>query len=396
VKSHAEEGRPDRVIRLQERNCENCGGSDLELLWHQSFTARTRAGNYIFDVNNVICRNCGFVFVSPVFHEEDLADYYRESFSAFKDASLDYDVEKRLEFLEAVARKGAAFVEVGANQPTHFHQHLKNAFEKVATVEINNSVSSDFQSLDALPTDSIDVVAHYFVLEHVPRVVKFLSNCHRVLREGGVMVCEVPDIHIYPDNPTALLLYEHTNHFSRKALCGIASRVGFDVLKIDASLCSRDFGFAAAFRKSKVQFGCNDASEFQENRTLLLRGVRDVERMWTEMDLASERLKAYRRRGVTVIFWAVNDLMARFFDHHPSSGDVTIVDSNPEKANFFRGARVLTPSAAETQIRNADAIFIFTRLHAAEILRQMEYSISKQFKPDHVHVVDPFGGSLPR
>src|SRR5205085_7960164 len=173
VKSPAAESPPDCVIRLQERNCENCGGSDLEQLWHQSFTARTRSGNYIFDVNNVVCTNCGFVFVSPVFNEADLTDYYASSFSAFADAAPDYDIARRLAFLDKVAPKGDLFVEVGANRPMEFHRRLKEIYGKVATVEINDSVSSDHRSLAAMPDACVAVVAHYFVLEHIPQVRKF-------------------------------------------------------------------------------------------------------------------------------------------------------------------------------------------------------------------------------
>lgn len=396
MKLTAGESGLERVIRLQQRNCENCGGDDLEQLWRQSFTARTRSGNYLFDINNVICTNCGFVFVSPVFDEADIADYYAGSFSAFADAAPDYDIAKRLAFLDKVAPRGDLFIEVGANRPTAFHRRLKEIYGKVKTVEINDSVSSDFPSLQALHDDCVDVVAHYFVLEHIPHVTKFLENCHRVLREGGVMVCEVPDIHIYPDNPTALLLYEHTNHFSRRILREIASQVGFDALKIDSSLCSRNFGFAAAFRKSAVQSKRTAPSEYKKNRELFSKGVKELERMRVEMELAGEKLKQYERHDASVIFWAANDLMARFLDQYPSLHDVTIVDSNPEKADFFRESTVLMPSAAATQIKKADAIFIFTRLHADEILNQIELSIGKKFEPDHVHVVDPFGDVLPR
>ena len=335
------------------------------------------------------------MFVSPVFDDGDLSDYYADSFSAFKDASPDYDIEKRLAFLREVAPIGVMFIEVGANQPTEFHHRLKRPYEKIATVEINNSVSYDFQSLEALPDDCADVVAHYFVLEHIPRVIEFLKSCHRVLHEGGVMVCEVPDIHIYPNDPTALLLYEHTNHFSQHILCEIASQVGFDVLKVNSSLCSRPFGFAAAFRKSAPQ-NRRGFSDYQKNRELFTEGVRKLERLQVEMDSAGERLEAYKDHNSPVIFWAANDLMARFFQRSASPANVTIVDSNPEKADFIRGSTVLTPSAAAANIRKAEAIFIFTRLHADEILDQIERSTGKQFEPDHVHVVDPFGGVLPR
>jgi SAM-dependent methyltransferase len=288
------------------------------------------------------------------------------------------------------------FVEVGANQPTEFHRRLRSIYEKIATIEVNNSVSSDFKSFEDLRDECADVVAHYFVLEHVPRVVEFLKNCYRILRHGGVMVCEVPDIQVYPGDPTALLLYEHTNHFSKHILCKIASQVGFAQLKIDASLCSRPFGFAVAFHKSDSRDKRSFPSEYRKNRQLFNEGVKQLERLQDDMEHAGGKLKTYEHHNETVIFWGANDLMARFLDQYPLFENVTIVDSNIEKIDFMPGATVFTPSAAAVKIRKADAIFIFTRLHAAEILSQIELSIGKKFKPENVHVVDPFGGVLPR
>lgn len=390
--SEAGTGLPDRAIRLRARGCENCGGSDQEQLWHQSFTARTRLGKFRFDVNNVICRNCGFVFVSPVFDEADLADYYKESFSAFADAAPDYDVEKRLAFLGSVAPQGDLFVEVGANLQTRFHQRLKELYGEVKTVEINDSVSSDHRSLAAMPDACAEVVAHYFVLEHVPQVLTFLKECARVLRDGGVMICEVPDIAIYPIDPVALQLYEHTNHFSRKILCGIASQVGLVEISTSTDLCSRSFGFAAAFRKSGSSGGPPySVSGYGANRRLFMAGIATLERMWGDMEVANERLREYEGQNAPVIFWAANDLMARFLDRYSLSGNVTVVDSNPDKSGFFTPRSVLMPSAATQKIRDAKAIFIFTKLHAGKILEQIELSMRKHFETDNVHIVDPFG-----
>lgn len=383
---------PDRAIRLRARDCENCGGSDLEQLWHQFFTARTRLGKFGFEVNNVICRNCGFVFVSPVFDEADLADYYKDSFSAFAGASLDYNVGKRIAFLKNVTPIGDLFVEVGANQPTEFHSRLKSLYGRVVTVEINSSVSSDFQSLEALADGSADVVAHYFVLEHIPRVKEFLIGCFRVLRDGGVMVCEVPDISVYPIDPVALQLHEHTNHFSREILREIASQVGFAEISTSTDLCSRSFGFAVAFRKSVSSGGLSHSiSGYGANRRLFMTGIATLERMWDDMEIANERLQEYEKQNASVIFWAANDLMARFLERYSLLGNVTVVDSNPDKSGFFASRSVLMPSAAAQKIRDAKAIFIFTKLHAGKILEQIGLSTRKQFEAGNVHIVDPFG-----
>jgi ubiquinone/menaquinone biosynthesis C-methylase UbiE len=40
---------------------------------------------------------------------------------------------------------------------------------------------------------SIDVVVSFETIEHLRDQLKFLSECHRVLRPGGVLVCSTPD-----------------------------------------------------------------------------------------------------------------------------------------------------------------------------------------------------------
>jgi SAM-dependent methyltransferase len=382
---------PERVIRLRDRNCENCRGNDLEQLWHHSFTARTRSGQYRFDVNNVICRNCGFVFVSPVFDEADLDDYYEGSFGAFVDAAPDYDIEKRLTFLNEVIGGGDLFVEVGANRPTEFHRLLKSIYREVRTVELNDSVTSDHRSLAEMPDACADVVAHYFVLEHLPQVRTFLKECARVLRDGGVMVCEVPDILVYPEDPSSLQLHEHTNHFSREVLCELAEQVGFVALSVSAEHCSRSFGFSVALRKSVSEKAhIATTGQYQQNRRLFMAGVGKIERSDAEIERSCRTFQSYQEKGYGVVLWAANDVMAKFLDRCSSLGSATIVDSNPEKANVFRPLAVFTPDAAADKIRKADGIFIFSKFHAADILRQIERSLGKTFDREAVQVIDPF------
>jgi predicted SAM-dependent methyltransferase len=380
----------DRVVRLRERGCENCCGNDLEQLWHQSFTARTRNGLYQFEVNNVVCRNCGFVFVSPVFDEADLSNYYADSFGAFKDASPDYDIDKRLRFLNEVGCYGDLFVEVGANRLTDFHRRLKQLYKKVETVEINDSVTSDHRSLKAMNDACADVVAHYFVLEHIPDVRKFLKECVRVLRESGMMVCEVPDVEVYPEDPSALQLHEHTNHFSREVLRGLAQQVGLVELLVSTEQCSRPFGFVSAFRKSPAVCERDNISQYQRNRELVLAGIRKISRSDSKLEDWCMMLQDYQQSGSGVILWAANDLMAGFLARCSSFSRITIVDSNPEKAAVFRPLEVLTPAAAASEIKRADGIFIFTKFHAADILRQIELVLGKTFATRSVHIVDPF------
>ena len=77
-----------------------------------------------------------------------------------------------------------------------------------------------------LPASSFDALTMWDVLEHVPDPLGFLKNCASLLKPGGYLFANVPDL----DSLQArllrerwpLLLAEHLNYFNRRSLklCG--------------------------------------------------------------------------------------------------------------------------------------------------------------------------------
>lgn len=389
-----------REIRLAARNCECCEGSTLEPLWRYSYNARTRNGRFVFNVSNVICRRCGFVFVSPVYQETDLAAYYEDSYSQAPHLESDFDVRKRCDFIGSLGNIGEVFLEVGANQRGPFREYLIERFSRLVTVELNNSVQRDYCSLAMTPSGSIDVVAHYFVLEHVPRVKSFLAECHRVLRSGGLMVVEVPDIGSYIRDQSALQLYEHTNHFSRNVLVSLLRRAGFELVHLNTEACSRSFGFVAAFRKARpIASAMPAVTEYAANRELFLRGLAALRTREAELLSMGARLSEYSKAGVPVICWGANEQLARFLavlscEDSPirklPDGTV-VIDSDPAKSRFLDGYDVCLPADSVNAMQQAGAIFLFTRLHASSILDYLEREHGRRFSSSDIHIVDLCG-----
>ena len=87
------------------------------------------------------------------------------------------------------------------------------------------------------------ILPQSFILEHVAAVRPFLAECRRVLRPGGVMIVEVPDLMLYPEKIDALILHEHCNHFTPENLHHLAALEGFGLVETSHELCSRPFGF---------------------------------------------------------------------------------------------------------------------------------------------------------
>ncbi len=201
------------------------------------------------------------------------------------------------------------------------------------------------------------------------------------------MVCEVPDLAIYPGDPSGLL-YEHTNHFSVGILRQIARRTGFELIQVDPTKCSRPFGFVAAFRKvDPMNVIVPTHSEYENNRACFLGGLDKLAEQRKCLRQLAEIVAAYAQQRKNIIFWAANELMATYFDLYPPPDNITIFDSNPEKRQFFGKSQVSTPDQEPNKIGDADAIVLFTRLHASEILKSIKAQFGKVFDPARIHIV---------
>jgi SAM-dependent methyltransferase len=376
-----------KEFEYEPRVCECCGSADAEELWAYDYHSPTRAGAYKFLVRNVICRACGFVFVSPVPNERSLASYYADSFCHWGGQALDYDIEKRIEFIRAQRQGTELFLEVGSNQQGKFHDELKKIFAKVITAELNQSVESDYRSLDDMPY-RVDLVAHYFVLEHIPYVGRFLGKCHKVLKEDGVMICEVPDLSLYPNDISGLLLFEHMNHFSIETLSRIASRAGFQLQAHSIKSCSRGFGFTSAFVKGTPAKKEPAHSAYAENKEYFLKGLSRVDEMKKDLRRYRSRLQEYVAANKKVILWVANDVLMRFLENGPPPENSLVVDSNPGKKNFTDTFPVYQPDEVQNGIRDSQAIFIFSPLNGKAILASIEERFGKTYHPDDTIIVE--------
>jgi 2-polyprenyl-3-methyl-5-hydroxy-6-metoxy-1,4-benzoquinol methylase len=80
-----------------------------------------------------------------------------------------------------------------------------------------------------LPRASFDVLTLWDVLEHVREPVPFLETCVSLIKPGGYLIANVPDIRSQPARLLGerwpLLLAEHLNYFDRDTLKLIGERV---------------------------------------------------------------------------------------------------------------------------------------------------------------------------
>lgn len=379
----------NRVVELEERDCEYCGKNNFETLWHYEYKTRSRNTNWIFNVNNVICKECGFVCVSPVYKQKTLLEYYGDSYFKFSEQRLDYDINKRLKLIKDVINNSKGiYLEIGANLRSKFHEELETIYKKVITIEPNNGTDSDYTDLSQLNL-KVDCIAHYFVLEHVSDIKGFLSFCYEHLNDDGYMICEVPSLKKYKDFISPLILFEHVNHFTEESLRNIAELYGFEEYFSSDTLCSRDFGFVAVFKKSNIKKSqqTNQYNNYSIDKCYFEEGIKS--KIEFENRLCYIRNNILNNSNQSVLIWAANESAKRLLEGYKVNAKILIVDSDLKKHNYFEPHyKVFTPNQIKERIEEVDTLVICTELHSNDILNSIKLIYNKTFEPSKIFIAD--------
>ena len=382
-------------IEYVERDCDCCGGARLDEILKYETKARTRSRIYLWKVRNVVCQTCGFAFVSPVPTESSLSEYYADCYSFWRGEAIEFSVENRLALLRRNIKPGSRplFVEIGSNATEPFQQALAEYVGEYRCAELNNDCASDFESLQSLAPESVDILSAYFVLEHVTNPGEFLAQAARCLKEQGLFVIEVPNLYIYPINPAGIVWYEHTNHFSPRTLASVAEGQGFELVEVSYQDCSRPYGFAAVFKKTggprSVSRMSADVSEYKVARACMTEGAQLIENYYAQLREVRERIREAERSGLPIILWAANKYCVDLLDGMELPKAAVIVDSDPAKKDYMHPLPVHLPREAGDSIRRAGLFVINTSLHADEILGQIKNEFGRELGEDEFVIIEP-------
>ena len=207
------------------------------------------------DFQVVRCRECSFVFVPP---------YFRRTieYGSYKDESVLKQIRLGNDWLK-IQRHRLRFKAFRKYRPTgklfdlgvgwgHFLLTAKLLGYETEGIEISempytyatedlklNVRHIDFFDMD-VADESYDIITMWDVLEHIDDCDRVIEKCNRMLKPGGLLVIQVPQIDSYfarkyKENWKMISL-DHVNYFSRKTISNILGQYGFKVNKIKSSL----------------------------------------------------------------------------------------------------------------------------------------------------------------
>ncbi|MGB0524007.1 MAG: class I SAM-dependent methyltransferase [Flammeovirgaceae bacterium] len=209
----------------------------------------------------VKCSNCGFIFTNPRPTLKTLPNYYQEEYfkderhyskfynedGSIKVAGIDY--HSRIADIEHHVQQRGNLLEIGCARG-EFLKQMKARGWSVNGVEISEDASTYAReqnhidvfcgTLEEYKEEKLfDVICMYQTLEHVPHPQYVIERSFSLLKSGGIVVIEVPNVQAFDmkiSKERTRLSYDlprHLNHFYPSQLEKELKKCGFKTVDID-------------------------------------------------------------------------------------------------------------------------------------------------------------------
>ena len=225
------------------RPCPICGSED-----HAAIVERPR--------RVVVCRGCALVFNNPVLSDEDKRAQGEGVRAVHRSRSAEQSLEaahrkslararRILDLLDPYLAKGAEALEIGAGDGAVLSL-LKDRGVRASGFEMDEGAAKyiterwgtpvlvgDFDRHDFAGA-RFDVIVMAHLIEHLFDPVASLRKVATLLRPGGTLLVETPNILRPKVSPRRVYSLAHNFHFSPRSLCLALEKAGFEVVRVRA------------------------------------------------------------------------------------------------------------------------------------------------------------------
>ncbi len=229
--------------------CRVCGSTDHALV---SSTVSGASDSAVYR-----CLDCELVYLFPIMPEEEEAAFYISEFEDYMEGrsgpgwespeahfrSYQAEGERRLPLVRPYLSPDDSVLEIGSSTG-YFLDDLSGYVSSVVGVEPsvayrNYALKSGIHTveyLDDLNDAKFDVIAIYYVLEHLRDPVGYLNQLQAILNKGGRILIEVPNVddvllsrYDIPNFGPFYWQKVHYHVFSQRTLKDVVVRSGLEV-----------------------------------------------------------------------------------------------------------------------------------------------------------------------
>jgi 2-polyprenyl-3-methyl-5-hydroxy-6-metoxy-1,4-benzoquinol methylase len=243
---------------FEEVLCVVCGSDQHEVVHEARYAGSTRdpvetfraSGDQLLVDRLVRCRECQFQYVSPRLRGDVILTCYAEGDDPLYVSQVDARMRTFLAAIDEIERatghKGrlldvgtaaGAFVAAAARRGWDAQGCEPNRWlAEWGAKHFGIRVRQGDLLQQSYPDQSFDVITLWDVIEHTPDPRAVLDRCHRLLRPGGVLIVNYPDIGSWVARALGrrwlFLTSVHLWYFDRRTIRTMLEKSGFKVERI--------------------------------------------------------------------------------------------------------------------------------------------------------------------
>jgi SAM-dependent methyltransferase len=177
-----------------------------EDLTQKTYSARRTPDKIHYRI--VKCQRCSLVFSTPVFSQEELSTFYRESFCNYKD-QIPYLIKTYFDLINKIKNnlpKSPKVLEVGCGDGFFLKALMDLKFTKnvfgvepslkmalEANQAMKNKIKIDVFRKNLFPKDSFDLILCFHTLDHMFDPKEFIDGAREMLKKNGYIIVVVHD-----------------------------------------------------------------------------------------------------------------------------------------------------------------------------------------------------------
>ena len=344
-------------------SCPVCGNTGIVSCFTRSEYAQQKKDVFKFLFHDCMCNRCGFVFTKVRPSEDYLSDYYAQYLENLSEVS-ELEIEERLGFLAEAIYTGMRILEIGGGHSA-FSDELRLRGAQVLNYDL--SING---GLDISRQRDLDLICSYYVGEHVNHINEWIDMQRLMLRNGGLLLIEVPN---FKDFPVESMNNEHINHFSMYNLELLLHLHGFRVIKSQENSAGRYFGMTILAQKEEALLE-GHYSQDNYKRTVNLddikAGLHKVEVYNEKLNDCADWLRARVKENLQVAIWPSNELttsvLSRLNKEERDRISLFDIDSRKEGMTWFDCSRPVLIPTRET-ISSCQAFCVLSPTYEREI-----------------------------
>jgi len=225
----------------QHRNCLLCSSSLQDLYLEKE--------GFSF----VKCRDCNLVFVNPILNEEDTISLYEDGKTINNEIDVLFkEMNERVKSFDIAFKEIEKYINIGrmcdigcgagaALQAAKKRGWIVEGVEpckkarKLISENFGITVKNELLHEDTFADGELDLVTVFQVIEHLVNPTKFLSRVYKILKPGGVLYLDCPNIDslsckLFRKNHVHFSGRVHLNYFTPQTITKMLESTGYKII----------------------------------------------------------------------------------------------------------------------------------------------------------------------